>query len=78
MYPRTYYETFMSYEAKDHIFAAMPFTDTFRQAYEHIIQPAIQRVLLNGRPLSPRIINRATSGSPDIHEQIFDRSFTLD
>ncbi len=72
MYPRTYYETFMSYEAKDQIFVAMPFTDTFRHAYEQIIQPAIQRVMLNGRPLSSRIINRATSGSPDIHEQIFD------
>ena len=62
----------MSYEAKDQVFVAMPFSGGFRQAFERIIEPAIRRVMVSGRPLVPRIINRATSGAPDIHEQIFD------
>jgi hypothetical protein len=62
----------MRYEAKDQVFVAMPFTGAFRQAFERVIEPAIRRVSVKGRPLFPRIINRATSGSPDIHEQIFD------
>lgn len=72
MYPRTYFETFMRYEAKDQVFVAMPFTTDFQRAYERVIEPAVRRVRVNGHPLVPRIINRATSGSPDIHEQIFD------
>lgn len=72
MYPRTYFETFMRYEAKDQVFVAMPFTGPFRKAFETVIEPAVRRVSVNGRPLSARIINRATSGAPDIHEQIFD------
>ncbi len=72
MYPRTYFETFMRYEAKDQVFVAMPFSASFMHAFEHVIEPAIRRVTVQGRPLVPRIINRATSGSPDIHEQIFD------
>jgi hypothetical protein len=62
----------MRYEAKDQVFVAMPFTAPFRRALERVIEPAITRVSVNGRRLVPRIINRATSGSPDIHEQIFD------
>lgn len=62
----------MRYEAKDQVFVAMPFSSAFRQAFERVIEPAIRKVTVHGRPLSPRIINRATSGSPDIHEQIFD------
>jgi len=50
----------------------MPFSESFSHAYETVIAPAIRRVKVNNRPLTPRIINRATSGSPDIHEQIFD------
>lgn len=50
----------------------MPFSKPFQRAYEMVIEPAIRRVKVNGRPLIPRIINRATSGAPDIHEQIFD------
>jgi hypothetical protein len=72
MYPRTYFETFMRYEAQDEVFVAMPFTEHFRAVYDNIIEPAIRRVTVRGKPLTPRIINRATSGSPDIHEQIFD------
>jgi hypothetical protein len=72
LYPRTYYETFMRYEANDQVFVAMPFSTSFKHAFEHVIEPAIRRVMVNGRPLVPRIINRGTSGSPDIHEQIFD------
>lgn len=72
MYPRIYYETFMRYEANDQVFVAMPFSASFKLAFEHVIEPAIRRVTVNGRPLIPRIINRDTSGSPDIHEQIFD------
>ena len=62
----------MRYEAKDQVFVATPFTAPFRLAFEQVIEPAINRVSVNGRKLIPRIINRATSGSPDIHEQIFD------
>jgi hypothetical protein len=62
----------MRYEAQDQMFVAMPFSDSFRHAFEYVIEPAIKRVTVMGRPLIPRIINRATSGSPDIHEQIFD------
>lgn len=62
----------MRYEAQDQVFVAMPFSKPFQTAYETVIEPAIRRVTVNGRALAPRIINRATSGSPDIHEQIFD------
>lgn len=62
----------MRYEAKDQVFVAMPFSGNFRLAFEQVIEPAIRRVRVKGRPLAARIINRATSGSPDIHEQIFD------
>ncbi|MDN5941255.1 MAG: hypothetical protein L0H94_05165 [Nitrospira sp.] len=62
----------MRYEAKDQVFVAMPFSAPFRRAFERTIEPAINLVSVNGRKLIPRIINRATSGSPDIHEQIFD------
>jgi hypothetical protein len=72
VYPRTYFETFIRYEAKDQVFVAMPFRGSFRTAYERVIEPAIKQVSIRGRPLVPRIINRGTSGSPDIHEQIFD------
>ncbi len=72
MYPRTYFETFMRYEVADQVFVAMPFSASFRQAFDHVIEPAIRQVTVNGRRLAPRIINRGTSGSPDIHEQIFD------
>jgi len=72
LYPRTYYETFMRYEANDQVFVAMPFSASFKNAFEHVIEPAIKRVLVNQRPLVPRIVNRDISGSPDIHEQIFD------
>lgn len=62
----------MRYEAKDQVFVAMPFSTPFRLAFERVIEPAINLVRVNGCRLVPRIINRATSGSPDIHEQIFD------
>jgi hypothetical protein len=62
----------MRYEAKDEVFVAMPFTSSFQRAFDHTIEPAIKRVTVNDRPLVPRIINRANSGSPDIHEQIYD------
>ena len=73
MYPRTYYETFMRYEASDQVFVAMPFSAAFERAYESIIRPAIIAVRINNsKQLQPRIINRGTTGSPDIHEKIFD------
>lgn len=62
----------MRYEAQDQVFVAMPFSKPFQHAFETVIEPAVRAVTVNGRPLVPRIINRATSGSPDIHEQIFD------
>jgi hypothetical protein len=62
----------MRYEASDQVFVAMPFTGSFRNVFEKVIEPAIKRVTVNGRRLSARIINRAISGSPDIHEQIYD------
>lgn len=73
MYPMTYYENFMRYEASDQVFVAMPFSKPFQLAFDTVIAPAIAAVRLNGKPfLQPRIINRGTTGSPDIHEQIFD------
>lgn len=72
LYPRTYYETFMRYEANDQVFVAMPFSASFKKVFDNLIEPAIRRVLINQRPLVPRVVNRGTSGSPDIHEQIFD------
>lgn len=72
MYPRTYYETFMRYEASDEVFVAMPFSKVFENAYLNIIEPAIKNVTVHGKPLKPRIVNRGTAGSPDIHELIFD------
>lgn len=72
MYPLNYYETFMRYEASDEVFVAMPFTEDFERAYDTVIKPAIETVSINSKNLRPRIINRGTTGSPDIHEQIFE------
>ena len=76
LYPLTYFETFMRYEASDQVFVAMPFTEDFEKAYETIIKPAITSVIINSnnskKNLRPRIINAGTTGSPDIHEEIFD------
>lgn len=62
----------MRYEASDQVFIAMPFSAPFQRAFDKIIEPAISKVQLKGKPLRARIINRATAGSPDIHEQIYD------
>lgn len=72
MYPRTYYETFMRYEASDEVFVAMPFTDEFEKSFKEIIAPAVGEVTLNGRPLKAIVINRSTVGSADIHEKIYE------
>ena len=72
MYPRTYYDTFMRYESSDEVFVAMPFSKPFEKAFESIIQPAIQSVTVNGNQLKPILINRTTTGAPDIHEKIYD------
>ena len=72
MYPLTYYETFMRYERSDQVFVAMPFTKPFQKVYKDIIEPAIGTIRIADRQLLPRIINRGTTGSPDIHEQILD------
>lgn len=72
MYPLTYYETFMRYEPSHDVFVAMPFTNSFQNIFNNIISPAIKLVSINNIPLNPRIINRGTTGSPDIHEKIFD------
>ena len=50
----------------------MPFSKPFQYAYQSVIEPATKSVSVNGKALQPRIINRGTTGSPDIHEQIFD------
>ena len=62
LYPRTYYETFMRYEANNEVFVAMPFSGSFTRAYEGVIEPAIRRVSVEGKALAPRIINRALLG----------------
>jgi hypothetical protein len=62
----------MRYEASHEVFVAMPFSASFRSAFDAVIEPAVKRVNVAGVPLTARIINRATSGSPDIHEKIFD------
>jgi hypothetical protein len=62
----------MRYEASHEVFVAMPFSAAFRRAFDAVIEPAVTRVNVGGVPLTARIINRATSGSPDIHEKIFD------
>tara|TARA_R110000787_G_scaffold77298_4_gene169956 strand:+ start:69 stop:1028 length:960 start_codon:yes stop_codon:yes gene_type:complete len=72
MYPATYYENFMQYEPSNEVFVAMPFSETFQNAFDTVIEPAINRVLVKGIPLTAKIINRGTSGSPDIHEKIFE------
>lgn len=72
MYPATYYENFMQYEPSNEVFVAMPFSNSFRNAFETVIEPAINRVKIKGVPLTARIINRGISGSPDIHEKIFE------
>ena len=72
MYPLTYHETFARYEHSDEVFVAMPFTRYFQHAYEQVIEPAISDVTVNGKALKARVINRGTSGAPDIHEMIFD------
>jgi hypothetical protein len=62
----------MRYEASHDVFVAMPFTKPFQRAYETVIERAIVAVSVGGKRLNARIINRATSGAPDIHERIFD------
>ena len=48
MYPLTYYETFMRYEASNEVFVAMPFSPSFKVAYELVIDPAIRDVKVGG------------------------------
>jgi hypothetical protein len=72
MYPHTYYETFMRYEASDEVFVAVPFSKEFTRAIDEVIAPAIGQVLVNGKPLKARVVNRGTAGAVDIHEQIYD------
>jgi hypothetical protein len=72
MYPATYYETFMRYEPSNEVFVAMPFSASFQKAFDTVIAPAIGRVRVKDIPLTARIINRGISGSPDIHEKIFE------
>tara|TARA_R110000787_G_scaffold229036_1_gene336616 strand:+ start:303 stop:1259 length:957 start_codon:yes stop_codon:yes gene_type:complete len=72
MYPAAYYEKFMQYEPSNEVFVAMPFSSSFQNAFDTVIQPAINRVRIKGVPLTARIINRGATGSPDIHEKIFE------
>ena len=72
MYPRTYFETFMRYEASNEIFVAIPFSNEFTQALDQIIVPAIRRILIRGVALKERVVNRGTAGAVDIHEQIYE------
>lgn len=72
MYPRTYYETFMRYEASNEVFVAIPFSTEFSRAIEQVIIPAVRDVTVNGQTLKERIVNRGTTGAVDIHEQIYD------
>lgn len=72
MYPRTYFETWFRYQANDEVFVALPFTETFTKAFQQVIEPAITGVLINGKPLRARVVNRGTVGAPDIHERIYD------
>jgi hypothetical protein len=62
----------MRYEPNNDVFVAMPFSASFQNAFDTVIAPAIGQVSVKGVPLTPRIINRGTSGSPDIHEKIFE------
>jgi hypothetical protein len=72
MYPRTYYETFMRYEASDEVFVAIPFSKAFTRAIDEIINPAIGLVTVSGKRFKPRVVNSGTTGAVDIHEQIYD------
>jgi hypothetical protein len=72
MYPRSYYEAFLRYEANDEVFVAMPFSPPFAKAYEQVIEPAIRHVAHNGKLLRPHIVNRTVTGAGDIHTKIFD------
>jgi hypothetical protein len=72
MYARTYYETFMRYEASDEVFVAIPFSTEFTRAMDEVIAPAIRQITVNGKPLKERVVNRGTTGAVDIHEQIYD------
>ena len=72
MYPATYYENFMQYEPSNEVFVAMPFSSSFQIAFDNVIEPAINRISIKGKTLTARIINRGTTGSPDIHEKIFE------
>lgn len=62
----------MQYEPSNEVFVAMPFSNSFQSAFDSIIEPAIKLVRIKGVPLKARIINRGTTGSPDIHEKIFE------
>jgi hypothetical protein len=48
MYPATYYEKFMQYEPSNEVFVAMPFSSSFQNAFDTVIQPAIKRVSIKG------------------------------
>jgi hypothetical protein len=72
VYPKTYYETFARYEASDEIFVAIPFSTEFETALNKVIIPAIRSVTFNKKQLRERVVNRGTTGAPDIHEKIFD------
>ncbi len=70
MHPRDYHQTFLRYQASDEVFVARPFTPRFDKAYDTIIEPAIRSVLINGKPVRPRIVNRSTTDSADIQTEI--------
>lgn len=72
VHPASYYETFMRYESSDEVFVAMPFSKAFAHVFDTIVAKAIRAVRIRGKPMEPRVINRGTTGAPDIHEKIFD------
>lgn len=72
MYPATYHENSMRYEAGNEVFVAMSFSASFQRAFERVLEPAIRSVKIGDTPLSALVINRGTSGAPDIHERTFD------
>ena len=72
MYPRSYYETFLRYEASNEVFVAIPFSPQFEAPLNSILIPAIRATGITGAPLAERVVNRGTAGAADIHEMIFD------
>src|SRR4051812_6902313 len=62
MHPNAYLRSFWRLELRPQIFVAMSFDETYRSRYEKVIAPAVSRLSVNGKRLSPYRVDTSKSG----------------